>query len=147
MGGEPYWYFVPYQPNIQAALDALRAREFKAGRYNPVLPFQRFPVDADSPAPGNKHRTIEAAQEAADADGTRSILDIERIGEEPDFSTAAAVPPEELEEIFGTSKPTRAMVEDNFDFFESVERGHGIYIVLYEGEKPSEILFAGVSFD
>ena len=49
MGGEPYWYFVPYQPNIQAALDALRAREFKAGRYNPVLPFQRFPVDADSP--------------------------------------------------------------------------------------------------
>ena len=42
MGGEPYWYFVPYQSNIQAALDSLRAREFKAGRYNPVMPFQRF---------------------------------------------------------------------------------------------------------
>ena len=61
MGGEPYWYFVPYQPNIQAALDALRAREFKAGRYNPVMPFQRFPVDADSPAPGNKHRKIDVS--------------------------------------------------------------------------------------
>ena len=35
MGAHPYWYFVKYQSNLQKALDELRDREFKAGRYNP----------------------------------------------------------------------------------------------------------------
>jgi hypothetical protein len=39
MGGHPYWYFVPFQPNAQVALDELREREFRAGRYSPVMLF------------------------------------------------------------------------------------------------------------
>jgi hypothetical protein len=27
MGGHPYWYYVPFQPNAQATLDQLRGRE------------------------------------------------------------------------------------------------------------------------
>ena len=57
------------------------------------------------------------------------------------------VPAVELEALYGTAKPTRAMVDANMDFFEGVERGHGVYIVLYDDDKASEILFAGVSFD
>ena len=39
MGGHPYWYTVDYQEDISAALNALRKREFVAGRYNPVTPY------------------------------------------------------------------------------------------------------------
>jgi hypothetical protein len=52
-----------------------------------------------------------------------------------------------LEELYGTTKPTREMIENNMDFFEGIERGHCIYIIVYKDEKPDEILFAGYSFD
>jgi len=146
MGGHAYWYYVPYQPNIQTALDALREREFRAGRYNPVMPFIDFPLEPDAPAPGNQHRTIADALEDSAEDGTRSILDLERVGMKPDFCTVVAVPASELEGLYGTANPTREMVED-MEFFEEVDRGHGVYVVLYENDQPSEILFAGVSFD
>jgi hypothetical protein len=147
MGGHPYWYFVPYQDDIQGALDALRIREFQAGRYNPAVPFPSFPVDLAVPGPGARHRSIDDAASDADADGTRSILDLFKIGTEPDYGVAAAIPDERLQEPFGTTKPTRAMVELNHDLFEDIERGQGICIVTYDGGDPSEIFFAGYSFD
>jgi hypothetical protein len=147
MGGHAYWYVVPYQSNLQAALDELRQREFKAGRYNPVMPWMNFPLGADAPSPGPRHRTIADALEAADADGTRSILDIERISESPDYCTASPLEPELLEEFYGTTRPTREMVEDNMDFLEELERGKAAYIILYSGDKPTEVMFAGYSFD
>ena len=76
MGGEPYWYYTEYQTNIDTTLQILRQKEFAAGRYNPVLPFIDFPITADSPALGSQHSSIEEAMEAAEADGTRSILDM-----------------------------------------------------------------------
>ena len=54
MGAEPYWYFVKYQPDVAAALEQLRQREFKAGRYNPATPFLDFPIRSDSPSPGGR---------------------------------------------------------------------------------------------
>jgi hypothetical protein len=39
------------------------------------------------------------------------------------------------------------MVEQDMEFFEDVERGQGIYIILYREGQPDEILFAGYSFD
>jgi hypothetical protein len=42
----------------------------------------------------------------------------------------------------------QAMIESNkYDVFEDIERGQGIYIVVYEEEKPTEVFFAGYSFD
>ncbi len=147
MGAEPYWYFVKYQPDLSAALDALREREFQAGRYNPVISFLKFPIGPDSPAPGPEHSSIEEALEEADADGTRSILDLNHIADSPDFFAAAPLDAAVLQGLFGTTKPTRAMLERNMDFFEDIERGQGIYIVVYRDDKPDEILFAGYSFD
>ena len=71
MGGESWFYFVPYQADIDSALQALRRREFQAGRYNPVMPLPDFPVDAGVPGPGAQHDSIEEAITDADADGTR----------------------------------------------------------------------------
>jgi hypothetical protein len=147
MGAHPYFYFVPYQPDTNAALQELRAREFRAGRYNPVIPFLNFPIDPNSPSPGAQHASIAEAFEDADADGTRSILDLERIATEPDFGAVVPLGADVLEELYGTSQPSRAMVEVNMDFFEDIERGQGIYLVVYKEGRPDEILFAGYSYD
>ncbi|HWE37886.1 MAG TPA: hypothetical protein VG406_15055 [Isosphaeraceae bacterium] len=132
MGAEPWDYFVPYEGDVQAALEKLREREFRAGRFN-----------------GAEFRpaTIDEAREVADADGTRSILDIDRVGDEPDFGVVVPLPAATLIELYGTDRPSRAMIEANPDFFEDIERGQGVSIIVYEGDRPSEIYFGGYSYD
>ena len=147
MGGEPYFYFVKYQPDVQKALDELRDREFRAGRYNPVMMFIEFPVDEDSPAPGPEHATIAEALEDSDADGTRSILDISMVGDESEFCTACRLSDETLKNIYGTAKPTREMIEQDMSILDDIDRGHAIYTIVYRDGKPHEIFFAGYSFD
>jgi len=147
MGGHPYWYTVPYQQDIYTALHELRQQEFQAGRYNPVTPFPAFPITASSPAPGARHRDIDDAMEASDADGTRSILDISSISAEPDYLTAAPLSDDALTSYFGTTQPSHAIVESNMTFLEDVKRGQAVYIILYEKGVPAELLFAGYSFD
>jgi hypothetical protein len=102
---------------------------------------------ANAPTPGARHATIEEAMDEAAEDGTRSILDIEQVADEPDFCVAAPLDEELLSELYGTTEPTRAMIEGNLDFLEDLERGHGVYCTLYKNGKPDEILFAGYSFD
>jgi hypothetical protein len=150
LGGHPWFYFVEYEPDIDAALQKLRRREFEAGRYNPAVDFPEFPVTPASPAPGAQHDSIEEAFEDSDADGTRSILDMERVADGPDYNVVAPLARETLLEIFGTDRPTREMVDASGELWEAEafdERGQGVYVVVYEGERPSEIFFAGYSFD
>ena len=146
MGGHPWWYLVPYEKDVGGSLAALREREFKAGRYNPAEEFPRFPVDL-AHAPGCQHSSIDEAREESDADGTRSILDVSRIGEEPDYDVAARLGDGALMELFGTTKPTAEDVEDCDELFERIESGQGIYLVVYDGDRPSQIFFAGYSYD
>lgn len=147
MGAEPYYYFVKYQADINAALQGLRQREFSAGRYNPVISSLQFPIGPQSPAPGAAHATIEEALEESDADGTRSILDLDHVAEEPDFGAVTPIDEGLLQELYDTTQPTRAMIEQDLDFFEQLERGQGVYFVVYKNGKPDEICFAGYSFD
>jgi hypothetical protein len=148
LGGHPWFYFVEYEPSIEAALQKLRRREFDAGRYNPAVDFPDFPLRPESPAPGAQHDSIEEAIEDADADGTRSILDMERVADEADFNAVAPLARETLLELFGTDRPTREMIDESDELFDALERGQGVYVVVYEGGGgPSEIFFAGYSFD
>lgn len=148
MGGHPYWYFVPYENDVQHALDTLREREFKAGRYHPVIPFLKFgSPDFLKQQPGARHRDIDDAMNAAAEDGTRSILDVSRVGEKTDYGVAALVPNAQLREWFGTERPTRDMLEDANDLFESIDRGRCVYVVVYEDDRPKELFFAGYSYD
>jgi hypothetical protein len=132
MGAEPYEYFVPYERNIQAALDKLREHVFASGEFNGA----EF-----NPA------TPEEALEMADADGTASILDIQRIADHPDYFCAAPLSPKELNQYFGTDKPTRKDVQHSDEFWDSLDRGQARYVVLYQGGQPTELYFAGYSFD
>jgi hypothetical protein len=147
MGAHDYWYFVNHKPDIDEALQELREREFQAGRYFPVTAFPEFPVGPDSPSPGAGHTSIKKAIRDAGETGTRSILDIQTIAAEPDFCVAAPVPEELLHSHYGTTQPTRPMIENNMEFLDEVERGHCVYIIAYKNGKPDEILFAGYSFD
>jgi hypothetical protein len=147
MGAEPYWYIVKYNPDIKSALHELREREFRAGRYNPVIPFPQFPVDANSPAPGARHASINAALMSSGENGSRSILDLFAVYDQPNFGGVAPLSDENLLKAFGTTKPTREAIEQNQAFFDYADRGKGIYVVLYSDDTPDEILFAGYSFD
>jgi hypothetical protein len=146
MGAHPWFYFVPYEKDITKGLGALREREFKAGRYNPSEPFPGFPVDPRR-LPGSKHSSIEAARAAASASGTRSILDMTRISARPDFGAVAPLDEAELMDLFAIVTPTRADIEANEAIFDQIERGQGIYVVVYENDEPSQVYFAGYSYD
>ena len=144
MGGEPWSYFVPYVPDFQTALEQLREREFTAGRYNPASGYEGtygggLPVD-------ERPSTIEEARELADADGTRSILDMDRVGDEADYGVARRLSPAELQNYFGSTEPTRQAI-DQAEFWEDIERGQGICCTVYENGKPTELFFAGYSYD
>lgn len=132
MGAEPYEYTVPYESDTQAALDKLRRRVFDLGQYNGA--------ELNPPTP-------EAAVEMSGADGTRSILDITQVTESPDFCCAAPFTSEDLQNYFGTDRPTKKMVDDCDDLWDELERGMARYIVTYEGDDPREIFFVGYSFD
>ena len=147
MGGHNWLYFVAYQPDIGNALQEVRHREFVAGRYNPVQRYLKTIVTSDSPTVGARHVSIEAAVKAAGSEGTRSILDMNRIGQEPKDGVVVQLPRDRSVELFGTQEPTRTMVEANDDFFNDIERGQGIYIIIYDDRKPAEICFAGYSYD
>jgi hypothetical protein len=147
MGANPYWYFTEYEKDAEAALQKLRRREFEAGRYNPVIPFLMFPLRPDAPAPGPQHASIEEAIAAAAEDGTRSILDLQSVGDQRDFGVAARPAPEELELLFETAEPTREMIESELRVFDNLDRGQGVCIVVYKDGKPDELFFAGYSYD
>ena len=142
MGAEPWICSVPYQPDILAALEAVRAQEFAAGRYNIV--------DESNPP-----KTIDEAIEQSVESGTASVLDMigvvetphEQDAESPNFCMVAPLSPEQLQELYGTDKPTRAMIDAHVGFYEWIDRGLGVYLIAHEGETPTEIVFAGYSFD
>ena len=151
MGGEPYYYVVEYEADLQGALNKLREREFKAGRYNPVMANLAFLMEKQKYLklkPGAKHKTIDAAREAAQETGTRSILDIVRIGKKPDYEVASPIEVSVLMSAFGTDKPSADMLEDGIiDILGDIDRGMCKYFFFYKGNKPVKICFAGYSYD
>ena len=113
------------------SLDKLKEHEFKAGRYR---------YSEENPS------SIEEAREIADADGTASIFDIDLVGQEPDSASSHRCRIE-AHRFVRHRQTSRAMIEGNLDLYEEIDRGQGICIVAYDGNKPSEIFFGGYSYD
>jgi hypothetical protein len=132
MGAEPWSNFTQYDSNIQQVLDRLRDKVFASGEY-------RYAEERPS--------SIEEALEIADADGTCSVLDIHQIASEPDFGCAAPFSPNELMTYFGSDRPTRADIEATDEYWEDLQRGQARFAIVYADGEPSEIYFAGYSFD
>lgn len=87
-----------------------------------------FPPNADSIAPGPRHVSIEEALEASEESGTRSILDVQGVSDEPAWLCASPLSEFLLVQLFGTREPSRDLLE----------------AVLL---KRSQIVFVGYSFD
>ena len=132
MGGWPYQYVVPFQNDVQAALDALRADVFARGDYN-----------GWSARPASIKEAVQRSGES----GTRSILDIERVSTVPALRRAAPLTAAEMERYFGDAQPTVTMIEACDDLWEDLERGQARYVVVYEGGVPARLAFMGYSFD
>ena len=150
MGGHFWSYTVPFQEDISSVLQTLREREFRAGKFwqpSEVEPgffgrlLGRPPTKPKPPA------TIQEALKISSYTGTRSILDMERISAAPDLGAISPVPPDDLQRFFGTTQPAQETIERSDEFIDSLERGQGVYIILYHQGKPREIYFAGYSFD
>jgi hypothetical protein len=164
MGASQWGYATPYQADIHAALQDLRQKTFRAGAYYTPTKFQeqllkdvpRLPLGMrlraqiavlrgrfQSP-PQSIHELIERNGE----EGTHSILDIEAVSDTPQFGTVSPLRDHQLVDIFGTTKPTLAMVTDKLDACCSLRsRWEGLYIVAYEADTPTHICFAGFSGD
>jgi hypothetical protein len=106
------------------------------------------PDDEDEGDDADRPGSIDEALEMAAEDGTHSILDIQSTGRRRDFGVATPLPPQAVEEVFGTPQPTHAQVEESWDdVAEPLERWEAHYLVVYEKGKPAEYAFIGCSGD
>ena len=156
MGGRLWHYFVPHEDDVAAALDRLRAEEFRQGRYERFIPsaedIEELPELAEEDS--QKPDTIEELLSETAESGTSSILDITHISDEPEFGAISPMPAERIREIFGTDKPTRKMVESKIGYPELadddpviMEGWQGYFFTVYLDGKPHELFFVGSSGD
>ena len=135
MGGEPYLYVVDYEEDLNSVLEKLRKKVFESGDYNGA----EF-----------NPKTPEEALYMTEADGTRSILDILKISNKPDYCCATPLTKDENIKYFNTDKPSveiSSRIYDFYDFWNDINRGMAKIVVLYENEIPKKLVFAGISFD
>ncbi|GAA4921996.1 hypothetical protein [Actinoplanes utahensis] len=148
MGASWWSYHVPYQPDLQAALDGLRERAFAEGDYWWAVPRQNKTSAADFP---DRPRTEEElwAEEIVQDSGTHSILDVREIVTVPGRATCGTVhvvdEAEALERV-GVARPTREHVAELEPL--ATERWVGRCAVLHDqAGEPAEIYFWGFSGD
>src|SRR5260370_39511436 len=141
MGGHYYYYFVPYQEDVNSALQALRKQEFEAGRYNPAIPFpfDDWPSQTLGTAQGAKHASIEGALEDSEADGTRSILDMERVGTRAGFGVVVQLSSDKLMDLYEPTRPSHQLMKENLCFFKHIELAPSTHTVVYKDDRPSEL--------
>jgi hypothetical protein len=136
---------VPYDQDVRRALEDLRRREFEAGRYYPVV---RLMYSADPYLsfvhPGPRHSSAAQAVAEAGELGTRSILDIHDVTPEPAVGAAAPLGERTLREVFDSPRPSRTTVEEHVaELLEDIGPGQCGYLVVYDGDAPSELFFVG----
>ncbi len=178
MGASSWSYYIPYQQDIAQALQELRQRVFEAGDYNRLWLYLEVPEEAFDAldeiswtgtdqqlveelaqvlaekqihvALPKPPQTIKEAEERSDAQGTQSVLDIERIASQPGMAVATALPRNVYLQFFGTEKPTREMIERAVKMkglLDDVERWQAIYVIAFKNDRPDEIFFGGWSGD
>ena len=160
MGASGWSYFIPYQEDITQALHDLRERVFQAGDYYKPLEwyaelrsrdiitqeeYQEKILEINSqPVPNNIDELVELRGE----EGTHSIIDIERVSSLAFPGTISPLSNDEYLEIFGTQRPSHSLVEEKEETLQSFHGPFcGIYVYIYENEKPVEILITGYSGD
>ncbi|MBF9130173.1 hypothetical protein I0C86_14585 [Plantactinospora sp. S1510] len=147
MGASGWGYVVAYQPDLGAALDALRQKVFAEGDYW----WARGELGHSASDYDNRPATMRElfADEWVQESGTHSILDMYRVlgdGEKPDHGTVEPVTKAEALQYTGTELPTREHVVAMGDLVR--DRWFGRCVVLHDAAgQPQEIYFWGFSGD
>lgn len=102
------------------------------------------------PEPRTIQEKIYELHIICEPDGTGTILDMRGIASEPGYFEIAPLSEEDLIDLFGTTQPTREMIEIKKikrAIFEHQRSQMGSYIVVFTNGEPSEIYFVGFSGD
>lgn len=147
MGASGWSYYVPYQPDLEAALDALRERVFAEGDYW----WARGEFGRSAAEYENRPRTMDELwrDEWVQESGTHSIIDMFGVlaeGAEPEHLMVLPVSSAEALDRTGTDRLTR----EHVDAIDSLadQRWVGRCAILHDAAgQPSEIYFWGFSGD
>jgi hypothetical protein len=100
------------------------------------------------PEPTSLSEHIDELRAVNAEEGTHSILDMRGIAEEPNYMRVAPLNAAELESLFGTIRPSKETVEQQEELLMGFRRTWmGTYIILFQDDKPHEIMFVGASGD
>ena len=151
MGSKPWKAITAHDPDVRVALSRAQEEAFARGEFGftyamtqmwaslGMKPPQALP-------PEQKARSIEHAREIGAESGTCSVLDVIEIDARP--APGVAGPFSELEEIVGTSHPTREQLQQSLSgLYKRLGRGEAAYVPCFEDGKPVTIWFIGMSFD
>lgn len=132
-------YVVPYQPDYQAALEALRAETFARGAY--FQPWLEEDPERGPPA------SIDEALAWCGAQGSHSILDIVAFSLIPGEGLVSLVPPAELTRIYGTTTPSREDLGDHrFALVHTLDPGQARILTAYDEElRPVKLYLEGLT--
>lgn len=143
MGASEWYYFVPYEPDVQHAFAQLQRKVLTEGDYwqGGVGVFASW---ADLVAAKQTEDFWEA--------GTHSILDINQVdapNQPDDIAAIRPLRPEEARTLLGSETPTRPDFDRHrdSDSYITFARWSGRCTVLYNGGQPHEIVFWGYSGD
>ncbi|BDI33514.1 hypothetical protein CCAX7_55650 [Capsulimonas corticalis] len=171
MGATQWRHFIPYQPDIEAALKQLRNEVFERGDYSyGGLDTLAATIERLDPEAGRKYRerlallspnitksrrpkSIESLLKKYGDTGAHSVLDIDHICAAPEYGGLSPVPEDCVVEIFGTPYPSRDLLSpDNGGGLRLYDcnlygRWSAVYLVLFTGETPTEYYIEGCSGD
>lgn len=140
MSSTAWRYFIPYQPDYQAALETLRAQTFARGAYfQPWI--ERSPPTLPPP------QSIAEAMARCGAEGSHSILDIVAFSLIPGPGLVCLVPPRELLRLYGTQTPTVQDIDDHrFALVHTLEPDQARILTVYDDQKqPTKLYIEGLS--
>ena len=142
MGASCWSHFVPYHPDIEGVLQAVREQVFQDQAY-----YLSETHQAQGIIPASMEELIELNGEA----GTHSIIDMDGgLGATPEFAAVALLTPEQLQRMFDTEYPDHALVENRLEsgeLYSFCRNWEGVCILVYTNNVPTEICFLGCSGD
>jgi hypothetical protein len=167
MGATGWFHEVPWQSEVQTALDELCARIFANGSYRQM--WDEYPemldgwaeLDGMEPVPGfaasleaieagGQPTTIPAAELLNQGEGFGDVLDCRVVSASYEFGCVAPLTTETVMQLFGSESPTAVQIRESSEALLELpilERGCGLYAVGFIGATPESIFFFGFSGD
>ena len=135
MGTEPWYVIEKWEQDLTPVLARAQSRALSTGEYGPSYS-RGEPTNA----------TIDEVREFYEQVDTisESVLDVRAIADEPGVCEAGPFSDEVLEEMLGSTTPSReTAIAQLSELWSCLASGQAAYVVLYRDGEPDEVLFVG----